>query len=204
MGRYYSSKKTESDSLKKIQTWWLKKYGYLNDDCWRSGSIKWTNGFSGNESSVGIEISTYSDEPYLRIHYTQTDRDDTKMDYDYKIPLTTTPCHFGGKRYWFTCPWYVNGKYCGRRVGVLFLGGKHFACRHCHNLTYNSRNLSGFFKGAGQTISAPELDALREEAKTEYYRGKMTRRYKRYLKKEDKFLYQLQFITKGLYKTKSK
>lgn len=203
MGRYYSSKKTESDSLKKIQTWWLKKYGYF-DGGYRSGGIKWTNNWSGKDSSVSFYISIQEAESYLQLTYTQTHDDGSKEDFDYKIPLTTTPCYFGGKRYWFTCPWYVNGKYCGRRVGVLFLGGKHFACRHCHNLTYNSRNLSGFFKGAGQTISAPELDRLREEAKTEYYKGKMTRRYKRYLKKEEKFLFQLQIITKGLYKTKSK
>ncbi|MDO8570005.1 MAG: hypothetical protein Q7R97_00270 [Candidatus Daviesbacteria bacterium] len=153
---------------------------------------------------MSISVNTYREDQHLQIAYTQTKQDDTKEDFDYKIPLTTTPCHFGGKRYWFTCPWYASGKYCGRRVGTLYLGGKYFACRHCYDLTYNSRNLSGFFKGAGQTISAPDLDRLREEAKTEYYKGKMTRRYKQYLKKADKFLFQLQFITRGLYKTKSK
>lgn len=204
MGRYYSSKKTESDSLKKIQTWWLKKYGYLSDDCWRSGSIKWTSSWSGDESSVGISVDTYHEDPHLQINYTQTDQDGEKKNFDYKIPLTTTPCYYGGKRYWFICPWYVNGQYCGRRVGTIYKVGDYFTCRHCYNLTYNSRNLGGFFKAAGQTISAPELDTLREEAKTEYYRGKMTRKYKRYLKKEAKFLYQLQVITNGLTKTKSK
>jgi len=204
MGRYYSSKKTEADSLKKIQTWWLKKYGYLNDDCWRSGSIKWTNSWSDTESSVGISADTYHEDPHLQINYTQTDQDGEKKNFNYKIPLTTTPCYFGGKRYWFICPWYASGIYCGRRVGVIYKAGDYFACRHCYNLSYDSRNLGGFFKAAGQTISAPELDTLREEAKTEYYRGKMTRKYKRYLKKEEKFLYQLQVITKGLYKTKSK
>ena len=203
MGRYYSSKKTESDSLKKIQTWWLKKYGYLNDDCRRSGSIKWTNNWSGTESSVSISVDIYHEDPHLQITYTQTDQDGEKKNFDYKIPLTTTPCYYGGKRYWFICPWYASGIYCGRRVAVIYKAGDYFACRHCYNLTYNSRNLGGFFKAAGQTISAPELDTLREETKTEYYRGKMTKKYKRYLKKEEKFLYQLQVITKGLYKTKS-
>ena len=202
MGRYYWSKKEEADSLKKIQIWWLKKQSYLNG--WASGTIKWTYGFSGNESSVGIEISTYSDESYLRIHYTQTGQDGSKQDFDYKIPLTTTSCYFGGKRYWFICPWYANGKYCGRRVGVLYLGGKYFACRHCYKLTYNSRNLSGFSKVAGQVISAPDLDRLEAEIKREYYAGKMTRKYKAYLKKRDKFLYQLQVVTQGLEKTRSK
>ncbi len=180
MGRYYWSKKEEADSLKKIHIWWLRKQGYLNG--WASGTIKWTNGFSGNESSVGIEISTYIDEPYLRIHYTQTDRDDTKTDYDYKIPLITTPCYFGGKRYWFTCPWYVNGKYCGRRVGVIYLGGKHFACRHCHNLSYESRNQSRSYRlyplfSAMTHIT--NIEKLEEKIKRPYYAGKPTRKQRR-------------------------
>lgn len=169
---------------------------------WASGTMSWTSGFSGNKSSVGVEISTHGDEPYLRIHYTQTEQDGTKQDFDYKIPLTTTPCHFGGCRFWFVCPWYANGKYCGKRVGLLYLGDKYFACRHCYNLTYNSRNLSGFSKVAGQIISAPDLDRLGTEIKREYYAGKMTRKYKAYLRKHDKFLYQLQVVTQGLEKTR--
>lgn len=196
--------RSEADSLKKIQTWWLKKHGYLDEDCWKSGGIKWTNGWSDTESSVSILVDTYHEDQHLRITYTKTDQEGNKKDFDYKIPLTSTPCYYGGKRYWFICPWYANGVYCGRRVGVLYLGGDYFGCRHCYDLTYNSRNLSGIFKAAGQTISAPELDKLREEVKTEYYRGKMTRKYKRYLKKEESFLYQLQVITKGLEKTSSK
>src|SRR5437763_483333 len=35
------------------------------------------------------------------------------------VPLTWTPCHFGGERPWFLCPGAVRGRYCGRRVAVL-------------------------------------------------------------------------------------
>ena len=198
MGRYYWSKKTESDSLKRVQTWWLKRNDYLEPNCWRSGGIKWVNEFSGQESSISIQASTMENDKYLRIYYTLTDDNGNKQDFDYKIPLATTPCHFGGKRYWFICPWYANGKYCGKRVGVLYLGGKYFACRHCYNLTYNSRNLSGLSKMAGQIISAPELENLEKEAKRRYYAGKVTRKYKRYQKKEEKSLRQLMIITGAL------
>lgn len=116
MGRWYFGTKTEADDLKKIETSFLKKHGYFCG--WKSGTITWTNGWSENKSSVGIEVSVMDNENYFRIHYTQTDRDSgEKKDFDYRIPLTTTPCHFGGKRYWFICPWYKNGEYCGRRVG---------------------------------------------------------------------------------------
>ncbi len=48
------------------------------------------------------------------------------------IKLTTTPCHFGGIRYWLICP------QCGKRAGTLYkkpLGHLLF-CRECHNLSY--------------------------------------------------------------------
>lgn len=193
MGRWSYSSRQEADGLKKIQLWRIKKYGFLSG--WgNAGTIKWTHSFSGSESSVGIQTLVHGEEQYLKIYYTQTDSDDTKRDFDYKIPLTTTPCYFGGKRYWFVCPWYANGVYCGRRVGVLYLGGNYFACRHCYNLTYNSRNLSGYSKVAGQVISIPELEKLRESVRCEYYAGKMTRRYKRYLRKQEKSLFQLRVM----------
>ena len=79
-------------------------------------------------------------------------------------------------------------------MGVLYKAGDYFGCRHCYNLTYNSRNLSGISKVAGQTISIPELEKLESEVKTKYYAGKMTRRYRRYLKKQEKFDWQLRVM----------
>lgn len=199
MGRYYYSKKEEADSLKKIQMWWLKKNKYLEKGCWKAGGIKWTNSWSGKESNISFYISLLEQEKYLQLVYTQTDYSSgEKQDFDYKVPIVTTPCYFGGVRYWFRCSFWSNGVYCGRRVGVLYLGGKYFACRYCYDLTYNSRNLSGIFKASGQVVSEPELERLRKEIKREYYAGKMTKRYKSYLKKERKAFLQLQTIAMGL------
>ncbi len=52
---------------------------------------------------------------------------------DYPVKLQTTSCHYGGMRYWFTCP--AVG--CGKRVAKLYLGDKYFACRHCYRLAYS-------------------------------------------------------------------
>ena len=177
--------KTEADGLKKIESSFLRKNKYFSNDSWKSGIITWTSGWSENKSSVGIEVST--SENYLRIHYTQTDNySGEKKDFDYKIPLVTTPCNLGGNRYWFICPWYKNGVYCGRRVGILYKDGNYFACRHCYNLTYSSRKLSGRYKQFGRIISLPEVEKLRAEAKRTHYRGKYTRKYLRYLRTEEK------------------
>ncbi len=177
--------KTEADGIKKIETSFLKKNKYLNG--WRSGTVTWTHGWSGNKSSVGIEVSTLTGDNYLRIHYTQTDTDtEEKKDFDYKIPLVTTPCRYGGKRYWFICPMSRDGKYCGRRVGVLYKDGDYFACRHCNDLTYESRKLSGRAKSFGRIISIPEIEKMRDSVKRTYYRGKPTKRYLRYLQMDEK------------------
>jgi hypothetical protein len=58
----------------------------------------------------------------------------------YRVGLTTTRPHFGGRRWWFVCPLGVDGRPCGRRVGKLYLppAGRYFGCRHCHGLTYTS------------------------------------------------------------------
>jgi len=178
MGRWSYGGKTEADYLKKIETSFLKKHGYFRG--WRSGTITWTNGYSGNKSDVGIEVSTLNDDDYLRIHYTQTDNDtDEKKDFDYKIPLITTPCRYGGKRYWFKCPWYKNGVYCGRRVGVLYKNGDYFACRHCYDLTYNSRNENRryqYFPLFNTIQLETKIEELEEQIKRPYYAGKPTKK----------------------------
>lgn len=50
------------------------------------------------------------------------------------IPLTQTPCFFGGHRFWFKCP------QCGLRVAILYMpqSESRYLCRHCHSLTYSS------------------------------------------------------------------
>jgi hypothetical protein len=68
----------------------------------------------------------------MRVHYTQTN---TQEKHDYKIYLTSTTPHYGGKRWWFKCP----AARCTRRVGVLYLGNI-FACRHCWGMAYASQN----------------------------------------------------------------
>ncbi len=180
MGRYYWSKKTESDSLHRVSASFLRKGGYFNSGC-KAGTVTWS---VRGESTGSISIYSYiQDEEYLTFSYTNTNREtDEKVDYNYRIPLTTTPCHFGGKRYWFICPWYVNGQYCGRRVGVLFMSGKHFACRHCHNLSYNSRNQThgGKYSVLSSVFSyEARAQKLEEQIKRSIYAGKPTRKQRK-------------------------
>lgn len=56
------------------------------------------------------------------------------------ITLTETTCHYGGTRPWFLCPGLRNGRWCGKRVGKLYLGRRYFVCRHCLKLAYSSQS----------------------------------------------------------------
>lgn len=74
-----------------------------------------------------------------------------------RLPLTWTPCHFGGTRPWFVCSVWANGRYCGRRVGVLYLAGELFACRYCHGLAYESQQ----YNSVGWSISRSQKIRIR-------------------------------------------
>ena len=60
---------------------------------------------------------------------------------DYRIDLQTTRPHFGGLRWWFTCPLVTADRPCRRRCEKLYMppGGKHYGCRECYDLSYTSR-----------------------------------------------------------------
>jgi hypothetical protein len=103
----------------------------------KSGLITWRS-FRG-ESTVWISFCL-SGETYMRVRYALTDLHGNQSEYDYNIRLTTTSCNFGGVRYWFVCPSVKNSVQCSRRVGVIYIDRKYFACRCCHRLTYSSQH----------------------------------------------------------------
>jgi hypothetical protein len=68
-----------------------------------------------------------------------------------RVPITWTACHLGGRRAWFRCAVYSNGRYCGRRVALLYGAGELFACRRCYGLAYSSQREAFPHRGLGKT-----------------------------------------------------
>jgi len=102
-------------------------------DPWResSGSITFE---SPNEGFVDYHLAPSCGAPLLTLSYAIGERAEVV-----RIKLQETKPHFGGVRWWFTCPLTTgNGTLCGRRVGKLYLphGKLEFGCRECHGLTY--------------------------------------------------------------------
>jgi len=168
--------KIESDNLLKLRCSLLRKSGLLARSC--NANLVWCNKHISIQNKVEIESVITPQTTCLRIHPTNTEL--TKGSY-YEVVLTTTPCHFGGTRYWFVCPATYNQKPCCRRAEVLYKLGNYFACRHCHNLTYKSRNISGIEKKTG-VCNFPEPSNLR----TISYQGKATKKYRKYIQKLNK------------------
>ena len=165
--------------MMKIETWWLKRHGYFTYHKW--GSIEWKWG-DDSRSSIGVESDVQDPlQSYVRLHYTQTDRDtEEKKDFDYRVELVTTPCYYGGERYWFICPLSVGGKRCGRRVGTLHKGGDYFGCRHCYDLAYSSQHQNRSSKYFPLfRIMDLEMKREKEDYRYLYYRGRPTKRLRR-------------------------
>jgi hypothetical protein len=122
---------------KKIEVWWLLR-DIKKMDGYKCTTISW--GENGSRGRITVQISVRDAKKYARFIYTQTDSVTNRSDnFDYKVPIVETLCHFGGVRYWFECPLSKNNQQCGRRVGVLYKKGDLFGCRQCHKLTYISQ-----------------------------------------------------------------
>lgn len=101
------------------------------------GTLTWTSTRTGEErGNIGYEVNTRNpDDMWLRVYYTSTIHGE-KHKMDYKIRLTMTTPHYGGKRFWFLCP------LTGKKSSVLHSppGSKWFASRHAYNLKYSSQS----------------------------------------------------------------
>lgn len=98
----------------------------------------------------------------------------------YIAQIATSPCYFGGVRFWFKCA------LCGGRVGILYANddGTQLFCRQCSNLAYRNQRLSRSSRLLMRYFDMAE----RTEAHFEgfqrlrfLHKGRPTRRFKQYL-----------------------
>ena len=183
MSRWNYSNKYATDDCKIIGITWLKQVGYL--DGIKSGNISWSigenkTGSAGIFATIGCE-----NENYIRLTYTITDNQtNNKTKYDYKIPIISTKCNFGNKRYWFKCQLSKNGKYCERKVANIYLppNGQYFGCRHCYELNYKSQKenqRNKYYRLFHLMDKYDQIHKLEKEIKVKYYNGKPTRKLKK-------------------------
>lgn len=178
MPRYfYDNARHTVESTKKFSVFWLKANKYLEKDCFKWGGIKWSrNGEPTGNISFRIDTS---ENAYVQLNYRIKNNWETEWrEKNYKVWLIKTPCFFGGFRRWFQC---IN---CGKRAGILYSTDDDFVCRYCANLSYESCNEGKRFKGWPYGILTRhwKADEYYQKLKRKYYKGKPTRKHRRYLK----------------------
>ena len=102
MPRFYFNSKPLADSSCKLSIFYLKKTGMLQSYC--STLMSWTSRLTEKRSTVMV-IVDMEERPHMRLKYTVTDSEGNSTDYDDQIFLASTPCHFGGIRWWFFLRW---------------------------------------------------------------------------------------------------
>ncbi len=159
----------------------LKQKGYLGPHAF-GGKIFW---WIRKEAAGNIWICTDALNTTLTCRYTRTPLSGDPIDYDYPIRLVTTPCYFGGVRYWYLCPLKRDGVTCGARVGVLYMEEGLLGCRKCHNLAYSTQQETHTSKwNVLKTCWALErrCETQMEKIRVKYWKGQPTKRYRKVLR----------------------
>lgn len=136
MGGYGSGRnggKMKVEHCRKLDINKMLKAGVLSPGHW--GGWQWLQ--DGEEVA---SIRFHTDKTRIVLNYRWRSRGEDWEDAEQPVPITWTPCRYGGQRPYFQCPGVVNGRCCGKRVVKLYSGGKYFLCRHCYNLAYNCQS----------------------------------------------------------------
>lgn len=176
MARYFYDAKTVAEDCRDLCIYWLREHDYFKYG-YKYGGITWRTRFGG-ENSITIISHSGETPPFIELSYTIN----KEKEYKYKIALASTKCNYGNKRYWFICPLVIGGRICGRRVAKLYQapGYEYFGCRHCYNLSYESRNESKSIRGVSM-FGIIKADSLFEkyipQIGFKYRKGKPTKKY---------------------------
>ncbi len=130
VGRAVWEKKRTTDSCCRIDMTYLAKQVRFDMREWFS--LSWKSSW-GRRDSILLIV-----EPpdRVRLQYTSTNRTNgISVDHNHVVFIESTPCNYGGKRWWFECP------KCHRRCRIIYLapGFDYFVCRICGNLIYESQ-----------------------------------------------------------------
>jgi len=155
----------------------LKKWGYLEPEQIKSGTINWNS--NGNPTgSISIKGNTHSEQPYIELDYKY--RDEPR---NYKVYLTSTPSNLNrGEIWYFICP------QTKKRCRKLYSIGGYFLHRQAFNgCMYETQTQSKKYRQLDKTLGAYfKSDNLYSELyKKNFkksYAGKPTKKYLRIIK----------------------
>jgi len=178
---YYNARSSTSDYPKRLTIKALKENGFLDgskNGC--EATITWSNG-----SNIGIQANIWEESWSVRVYFTQLNRttwEEKKLDYT--ITLESTPCNYGGKRWWLICPlrW-------GRCTTLYLQNNGLFGSRKTLNLCYEEQKESHRYRQLSYILGKYKTKGLAvwQSIKYPYRNGKPTKKLERYFKLSEKW-----------------
>lgn len=135
------------------------------------------NGEKTGRVSYLINLDS-QDGNYMQLDYkVRSGHSEEWKSMEYKVRMVTTPCHYGGSRWWFICPLAR----CNRRCRKLYCYSSYFVCHKCTGYWYDSQTWTNYrFRAIKKQFDAE--DYYEKYVKREFYDGKPTKRYSRFLR----------------------
>ena len=160
------------DEVLQINISKLKKWGYLNPEQFKSGTITWSS--NGQKTArISITVNTNSKEPYIELDYKYNDE-----PRKYKVSLVTTNSNLGkGKIWYFLCP------QTHKRCRKLYSISGYFLHRESFNYCmYDSQTKSKKWRQIEKIYgcyfdSEKHYKELYSKHFKTHYNGKPTKRY---------------------------
>jgi hypothetical protein len=141
----------------------LKEYGFFLKD--KTDVVVWKN--SAGDEVQRVQVASVlggngNTTPLLHVLYEVVLPGGVDKRCEYDVKLNTSPCTYGGFRWWFECPVVKDGVYCGNRCAKLYLppGQLYFGCRSCYDLTYESCQTSHKYDNLDEHLQNMDIDSL--------------------------------------------
>lgn len=81
------------------------KRGALRASCAVSGGWQWTNADGDRVGSVSYQATLGENDGTLTLNYSHRNRSSERQAVTCRIELETVLCHYGGRRWYFRCPY---------------------------------------------------------------------------------------------------
>ena len=140
MGRNRYSRRLTTESCMAFDSSQMQRGGIFRS---QDATVRGFIALAQSDNKPEIAFAYQPAERKLILTYTRLDDETEGNLVDHlDIQIETTPCYYGGLRYWFICPQFNRRMGCQRRTRKLYIpsncGFWLLACRVCHRLTYRS------------------------------------------------------------------
>jgi hypothetical protein len=145
-GRYRTRNNGRAELATRLDMRCLRRLGFVRPGASVSGQLDWTLR-GAKTGSVALAVDLRRTAGFAEVEWVRGGQPGATRQ---QIPIVGVPCRFGGHRYYFRCP------YTGRRCEVLYAGGRDFAAREHHRLSYASQTMGYLDRLQAVSIEARE------------------------------------------------